>query len=68
MSTSWIVIVRRLALLFLAAAVLFGITMIFTYDIIKIQWPSMMPMSVSGTGVRMTSGSLNEPNCATTRM
>lgn len=45
MSTSWIVIVRRLALLFLAAAVLFGITMIFTYDIIKIQWPGMMGIS-----------------------
>ena len=32
------------------------------------QWPSMMPMKVSGIGVRITSGSLNEPNCATTRM
>ena len=32
------------------------------------QCPSMMPMKVSGIGVRMTSGSLNEPNCATTRM
>ena len=32
------------------------------------QWPSMMPMKVSGIGVRMTSGSLNEPNWATTRM
>ncbi len=33
----------------------------------SIQWPSMMPISVSGTGVRMTSGSLNEPNWPTTR-
>ena len=32
------------------------------------QWPNMMPMKVSGIGVRMTSGSLNEPNWATTRM
>ena len=32
------------------------------------QWPSMMPMKVSGIGVRMTSGRRNEPNCATTRM
>ena len=30
------------------------------------QCPSMMPMNVSGTGVRITSGSLNEPNCPTT--
>ena len=30
----------------------------------NIQCPSMMPISVSGTGVRITSGSLNEPNCA----
>ena len=32
------------------------------------QWPNMMPMKVSGIGVRMTSGTLNEPNWATTRM
>ena len=30
------------------------------------RWPSMMPMSVKGTGARITNGSLNEPNCATT--
>ena len=30
--------------------------------------PSTMPTSVSGIGVRITSGSLNEPNCITTRM
>ncbi len=28
--------------------------------------PSTMPISVNGTGARMTSGNLNEPNCATT--
>ena len=32
------------------------------------QWPSTMPISVSGIGVRMTSGSVKLPNCATTRM
>ena len=32
------------------------------------QCPIMMPMKVSGTGVSTTSGSLNEWNCATTRM
>ncbi len=31
------------------------------------QWPSTMPISVSGTGVSTTSGSTNDPNCATTR-
>ena len=30
------------------------------------QWPSMMPISVSGIGVRITSGSRKLPNCATT--
>ncbi len=32
------------------------------------QWPIMMPISVKGIGVRITSGSLKEPNWATTRM
>ena len=32
------------------------------------QWPPRMPMKVSGIGVRMTSGTWNEPNWATTRM
>jgi len=32
------------------------------------QWPNMIPMKVSGIGVRMTSGSLKELNWATTRM
>ncbi|MNL87523.1 hypothetical protein D3C87_2167160 [compost metagenome] len=32
------------------------------------KWPPRMPMKVSGTGIRITSGTLNEPNCATTRM
>ena len=42
MSTSWNVILKRFAVLGLAALVLLGITMIFTYDIIKIQWPGFM--------------------------
>ena len=30
------------------------------------QWPSTMPIRVSGIGVRMTSGRRKLPNCATT--
>jgi mono/diheme cytochrome c family protein len=40
MSTSIGVIIRRLAMVFLAAALLFGVILLFTYDIIKIDWPS----------------------------
>ena len=32
------------------------------------QWPRTMPIRVSGIGVRITSGNLKLPNCATTRM
>ena len=32
----------------------------------NIQCPIMMPIRVSGTGVRIMSGSSNEPNCPTT--
>ena len=32
------------------------------------QCPKMMPRKVSGIGVRITRGSLNDPNCATTRI
>ena len=45
MSTSWSVILKRFAVLGVVALVLLGITMIFTYDIIKIQWPSFMGIS-----------------------
>ena len=45
MSTSWVVIVRRLALVGLAALVLIGILEIFAFDIIKIDWPSFMEIS-----------------------
>ena len=30
------------------------------------QWPNMIPRNVSGTGVSTTSGTRNDPNCATT--
>ncbi len=32
------------------------------------QWPIMIPIRVSGTGVRMISGTRNVPNWATTRI
>jgi len=45
MSTSWNVILKRLGLLLAVVLVLFGITMLFTYDVIKIQWVSFMGLS-----------------------
>ena len=45
MSTSWVVIVKRLALVGLVALVLLGILELFAYDIIKIDWPSFMEIS-----------------------
>src|SRR5512142_748016 len=45
MSTSWGVIIKRFAVLAVGAAILLGITEIFAYDVIKIQWPSMMGIS-----------------------
>lgn len=42
MSTSLSVIIRRLAMLFVAAAVGLGVILLFTYDVIKIEWPSFM--------------------------
>src|SRR5512133_1870641 len=47
MSTSIGVIIRRLALVFLAAALAFGFILLFTYDIIKIDWPSFMEIQPS---------------------
>lgn len=47
MSTSIGVIIRRLAMVFLAAAVLFGVILLFTYDVIKIDWPSFMEIQPS---------------------
>jgi mono/diheme cytochrome c family protein len=47
MSTSLGVIIRRMAMLLGAVAVLFGILMLFTYDVIKLEWPSFMEIQPS---------------------
>ena len=47
MSTSLSVIIRRMVLVLAGAAVLFGIILIFSYDIIKIEWPSFMEIQPS---------------------
>ena len=47
MSTSLNVIIWRLLLVFVAAGVLFGIILVFSYDIIKIDWPSFMEIQPS---------------------
>jgi mono/diheme cytochrome c family protein len=47
MSTSLSVILKRLGYVFLAAGVLLGISMIFSYDVIKIDWPSFMEIQPS---------------------
>ena len=47
MSTSPSVILRRLGMIFLAVLILFGGSMLFAYDIIKIEWPSFMEIQPS---------------------
>ncbi len=47
MSTSLSVIVKRLAAIFAVVGVLFAIMMLFTYDVIKIDWPSFMEIQPS---------------------
>ena len=47
MSTSLGVIIRRLALLFVAAGIAFAVILLFTYDVIKIDWPSFMEIQPS---------------------
>jgi hypothetical protein len=47
MSTSLSVILKRLGLVFVVALVLFSILMIFSYDVIKIDWPSFMEIQPS---------------------
>lgn len=47
MSTSLAVILKRFAVLFAAAAVVVGVLMIFSYDIIKIDWVSFMEIQPS---------------------
>ena len=47
MSTSLNVILKRLGIVFLVAGVVIGILMIFSYDVIKIDWPSFMEIQPS---------------------
>lgn len=47
MSTSLGVIIRRLFLIFVAVGIAFGVMMLFTYDVIKIDWPSFMEIQPS---------------------
>lgn len=47
MSTSLSVILKRFAVLFAVTAVVIGILMIFSYDVIKIDWPSFMEIQPS---------------------
>ena len=42
MSTSLGVIIQRLAMIFIVALVAFGVILLFSYDVIKIAWPSFM--------------------------
>jgi mono/diheme cytochrome c family protein len=47
MSTSLSVIIRRFAMIFAAAGVAFAVVLLFTFDIIKIDWPSFMEIQPS---------------------
>lgn len=47
MSTSLSVILRRFAVLFALVGILFSIAMLFSFDIIKIEWPSFMEIQPS---------------------
>lgn len=47
MSTSLSVIIKRLALLFAAVAIGLSVMMLFTYDVIKIDWLSFMEIQPS---------------------
>jgi mono/diheme cytochrome c family protein len=47
MSTSLNVILKRLGIVFLVAGVVIGILLIFSYDVIKIDWPSFMEIQPS---------------------
>ncbi len=47
MSTSLSVILRRLGMLFLVVLVLFAASLLLSYDIIKIEWPSFMEIQPS---------------------
>ena len=47
MSTSLSVIIKRIAIVLIAAAAMLGIMMLFTYDVIKLDWPSFMEIQPS---------------------
>jgi len=47
MSTSLSVILRRFFMIFVAVGILFGIMMLFSFDVIKIDWPSFMEIQPS---------------------
>jgi len=47
MSTSLNVIIRRLFMIFVVAGLGFAVLMLFTFDIIKIDWPSFMEIQPS---------------------
>ena len=47
MSTSLGVIIKRLLMIFVVAGVLFGVVLLFTYDVIKIEWVSFMEIQPS---------------------
>jgi mono/diheme cytochrome c family protein len=47
MSTSLSVILQRFAIIFAVVGTLFGIAMLFSFDIIKIDWPSFMEIQPS---------------------
>jgi mono/diheme cytochrome c family protein len=47
MSTSLGFILRRFFMIFVAVGILFGILMVFSFDVIKIDWPSFMEIQPS---------------------
>ena len=47
MSTSLSVIITRMLMIFVVVGVLFGVILIFSYDVIKIDWPSFMEIQPS---------------------
>jgi mono/diheme cytochrome c family protein len=47
MSSSLSVIIRRLAMIFMAAGAAFAVVLLFSFDVIKIDWPSFMEIQPS---------------------
>ncbi len=52
MSTSWSVILRRLAILAIVVLILLGIAGLFAYDVIKIQFPGFMSIEPNHRAMR----------------